>query len=687
MGFVVGESVGPYKITEYIAQGGMATIFKAYQATLDRYVALKVIHPALKEDQSFVARLKREAAIIAKLSHPNIVSVYDFGGADGMPYLVLQFVEGKTLKDVLREGNLSPQQILNIVRPVAAALAYAHEHGVLHRDVKPSNILINGEGRVFLTDFGLARIVQSSESTLSQDLMVGSPQYISPEQARGENVGVGTDIYSLGVVMYEMFTGRVPFQGDTPYATILAHIGNPPPPPRSINPQIRPVIEQVLLKALAKEPKDRYRSMREMSKAFENAVKGPRDDEFFAPPLQSDQISMSGAAARISSQINDVTHNRRLPLLPIAGVVGIFLVLCLIIGFWIFSQSSFATSPVATTNVANATTLPKATVTVITLPPPTSVPPTFTLLPTVVPTTAPTTPAPASPTLAPPTATVPRPTATVAAPATPVAPRGRIAYSVGSGDIAEQHSIRLANADGSNPQKIMDLALWPSISPDGNMLAYYRMKDEGIYVSNLDGGNPRKVIPGETCCVQWSRDGKRLAYFAGKLKLGGSIFIVNIDGTNNTEITRGFNPSWSPDGTKLAYANCEANTCGIHIYDLVNKVSATLTRDDGQNPQWSPQGNKIVYQASAGGGLNVFVINADGSESSKKQLTFGKGNDGQPTWSNDGNFIFWRSDQGGTAWGIFSMRADGSDKKLLINNVPPDTSERWGGRESLSAGP
>ncbi|HEX7593566.1 MAG TPA: serine/threonine-protein kinase, partial [Anaerolineae bacterium] len=157
MGFAVGESVGPYKIVEYIGQGGMATIFKAHQTSLDRFVALKVIHPALKEDPAFLNRLNREASIIAKLNHPNIVTVYDFSHFEGVPFLVLRFIDGKTLKAVLQQQKLSTQQILKIIRPVADALAYAHSRGVLHRDVKPSNILIDNEGHVFLTDFGLAR--------------------------------------------------------------------------------------------------------------------------------------------------------------------------------------------------------------------------------------------------------------------------------------------------------------------------------------------------------------------------------------------------------------------------------------------------------------------------------------------------------------------------------------------------
>ncbi len=228
------------------------------------------------------------------------------------------------------------------------------------------------------------------------------------------------------------------------------------------------------------------------------------------------------------------------------------------------------------------------------------------------------------------------------------------------------------------------MGLWPALSPDGKQIAYYRLKDEGIYVANSDGGNAHRIAVGETCCVQWSRDSKRLLYVEGKLKIGDiRVKIATLDGTMIAELLPGaFNPTWSPDGNRIDYAGTKPNTssAGLYVFDVNTKESKMITTDSGGNPQWSPQGDRIVYQA---GSPNVYVVNPDGT--GLKQLTFGKSNDGQPTWSSDGNFIFWRSDQDGKGWAIYVMRADGSDKRLLINNTPPD-ADRWG-RESLSAGP
>ena len=273
MPFAIGEAVGPYRIVEKLGQGGMATVFKAYHPALDRYVALKVLHPAFREDPQFLARFQREARIVAKLDHPNIVPIYDFAEHRGHPYLVMRFIEGETLKARLRKGPLSLDEVWRVMRAVGDALSYAHKRGVLHRDIKPSNVILTPEGHVYLTDFGLARMAQAGESTLSRDMMVGTPQYISPEQAKGEtNLDARIDIYSLGVVLYELLVGRVPFQGDTPYAVIHDHIFTPLPMPRDLKPDLPESLERVLLKALAKDPDDRFQTVNEMVKAFEAAL-------------------------------------------------------------------------------------------------------------------------------------------------------------------------------------------------------------------------------------------------------------------------------------------------------------------------------------------------------------------------------------------------------------------------------
>ena len=272
MPFVVGENVGPYRITKKLGVGGMATVWKAYHPALDRYVAIKVLHPSFKEDPQFAARFQREARIVAKLTHPQIVPIYDFSEHEGMSYLVMRFIEGRTLKAVLKEGPLSLDRVLETLEPAGEALAYAHEQGVLHRDIKPSNFIITAEGEVFLTDFGLARMAETTDSTLSRDMLVGTPQYISPEQVRGEKLDAGTDIYSLGVVLFEMLTGKVRYDADTPYAVIHDHIFSPLPVPTEFNPDIPEDVERVVLKALAKDRKDRFESVREMVSALRGAV-------------------------------------------------------------------------------------------------------------------------------------------------------------------------------------------------------------------------------------------------------------------------------------------------------------------------------------------------------------------------------------------------------------------------------
>jgi serine/threonine protein kinase len=278
MPFVIGENVGPYRLIEKLGKGGMATVFKAYHPSLDRYVAIKALHPAFMEHPGFIDRFEREAKVVAKLEHPNIVPIYDFSEHEDRPYLVLKYVRGETLKARLEKSKLTYKESRQIFRVISSALGYAHQEGVLHRDIKPSNVLMDKNGGIFLADFGLARIAETSQTTLSGQMMMGTPHYISPEQAKGlGDLDSGTDIYSLGVMMYELLVGDVPYQADTPFSVIHDHIYSPLPLPKDINPDLTDDIQRALLKALAKKREDRYKDMTEMMsvflKAFDSLIK------------------------------------------------------------------------------------------------------------------------------------------------------------------------------------------------------------------------------------------------------------------------------------------------------------------------------------------------------------------------------------------------------------------------------
>lgn len=273
MPFQIGENVGPYRLIAKLGKGGMATVFKAYHPSLDRYVAIKALHPAFMEHPGFIDRFEREAKVVAKLDHPSIVPIYDFSEHEDRPYLVLKYVQGETLKARLGKSRVTYREARQIFRVISSALAYAHQRGVLHRDVKPSNVLMEEGGQMYLADFGLARIAETSQTTLSGQMMMGTPHYISPEQAKGlGGLDEGTDIYSLGVMMYELLVGEVPFQADTPFSVIHDHIYSPLPIPSEMNPDLHPDVEKAILKALAKKREDRYQDVPEMMGVFLQAL-------------------------------------------------------------------------------------------------------------------------------------------------------------------------------------------------------------------------------------------------------------------------------------------------------------------------------------------------------------------------------------------------------------------------------
>lgn len=269
-----GQMLGPYRIINQIGKGGMATVYKAYQPSVDRYVAVKVLPSQLAESKEFATRFQQEARIIAKLEHPHILPVFDYGESDGIAYFVMRYLEAGTLKDkMVAHRPLPLNEIDRIFTQLTDALSYAHSFGIIHRDLKPANALIDSHGNIFLTDFGIAKLLESASPRLTQtDAIMGTPAYISPEQAQAGTVDQRSDIYSLGIILYEMVTGRVPFAADTPLAIILKHISDPLPLPSLIKSDIPASIEQVILKALAKDPKDRFATAAEFLSAWKHAL-------------------------------------------------------------------------------------------------------------------------------------------------------------------------------------------------------------------------------------------------------------------------------------------------------------------------------------------------------------------------------------------------------------------------------
>jgi tRNA A-37 threonylcarbamoyl transferase component Bud32 len=284
---LTGTTLGSYRVLNVLGQGGMAVVYKGYQPSLDRYVAVKVMSRHLGDDQLFLDRFQREAASVAQLRHQNLVQMFDFGVQKEISYMVMEYIDGETLKSRMAHcqeqgGRLSLPEVVEVIHDVAAALDYAHAHGIVHRDVKPANVMLRREERLarltgaspftaVLTDFGVARMLEGLQLT-GDGATIGTPDYMSPEQARGEPAQTASDIYSLGIVLYEMLTGQLPFTADTPVAVLFQHIQAEPPSVTLVVPELPRALEWVLLQALAKRPEDRFATAGKMAGALAGAV-------------------------------------------------------------------------------------------------------------------------------------------------------------------------------------------------------------------------------------------------------------------------------------------------------------------------------------------------------------------------------------------------------------------------------
>jgi beta-lactam-binding protein with PASTA domain/predicted Ser/Thr protein kinase len=341
---VLGER---YEIGGVLGRGGMAEVHRGRDLRLGREVAVKVLRSDLARDPSFQVRFRREAQASASLNHPAIVAVYDTGedrtATGATPYIVMEYVEGETLRDVLRrEGPLDPQRAMSLAADICGALDFSHRNGIVHRDVKPGNVMITPQGSVKVMDFGIARAVSDSAATMtSTAAVIGTAQYLSPEQARGEGVDARSDVYSLGCLLYELVTGAPPFTGDSPVAVAYQHVREDPRLPSSINPAIPPELDAILMKAMSKNPANRYQSAADMRNDLLRAVAGQRVE---ATPVMGDEEKTAiiggpvGAYGYGDDRWDDDEHERRrrrriitivtlLGLLLLAGAIALALVI------------------------------------------------------------------------------------------------------------------------------------------------------------------------------------------------------------------------------------------------------------------------------------------------------------------------------------------------------------------------
>lgn len=348
---------GRYELIEKIGAGGMAIVYKARCHLLNRYVAVKILRPELVEDENFVKRFKRESQAAASLSHPNIVNVYDVGQEDGIYYIVMEYVCGKTLKDYVREkGKLDSREAIKIALQIAAALEHAHKNGIVHRDIKPQNILIGDDYTVKVADFGIARAVTSTTITLAGSNVVGSVHYFSPEQARGGYTDAKSDIYSLGIVLYEMVTGTLPFEGDTAVSVAIKHIQEKVKPPGEINPGIYKSLQDIIQKAIEKQPERRYQSAGQMIEDLKRALEEPNGD-FVVPNYDSDAPTqvikpIKDEIVEPDSSPNESKKKPWLKILLIAIPSIIVMILAFFIGARIF-ENNFVSQEIEVPDIEN----------------------------------------------------------------------------------------------------------------------------------------------------------------------------------------------------------------------------------------------------------------------------------------------------------------------------------------------
>jgi serine/threonine protein kinase/Tol biopolymer transport system component len=634
---LTGQTLGQYHIQMVLGKGGMSTVYMAHQPSMDRTVAIKVLPRAFLHDDTFLIRFQTEARTIAKLEHLHILPVYDVGEDQGIPYIVMRYLTGGTLADLIETRLPNMSTVIRIVEQIADALDYAHAHNIIHRDMKPSNILLDSSGNAYLADFGIARVAEQAAS-LTGSRVIGTPPYIAPEMIRkGEEVTHSADIYALGSITFEMLTGDPPYVDDDPTKVLMAHVLEPVPSVRSFDPNISPEVDAVVQRCLAKNPYGRYDTASEFATALAKAnqpgqVRTAPSEEATVPveaarpapppaPQPREPRKKEASTADVPIEAEEARPRLNTGCLLVGAVILAVIGAVMIAAYMITGGD------------------PGSLLSLMT-PLPTRTP-----QPTVTPTPSedeeePTPSAESGDTSS--SGLLPPPTS-----------GARLAFASNrDGD----YEIFVIEVDGSNLLQLTDnnaADFDPAWSPDGSQIVFASATDGDaeIKIMNADGSNPQPITANgaDDTDPAWSPDGELIA-FSSDRDGDFEIYVMRPDGSDERQLTfnsvNDYTPSWSPSGARIAYYSKSGGNSDLYVLDAIGgqPYQLTTTSELERWPDWSPDGLRIVYTSAVGlpeGSRAVFVIDLAGGE--PIQLTPGENCDDDPVWSLDGTRIAFDS--------------------------------------------
>ncbi|MHB8625581.1 MAG: protein kinase domain-containing protein [Aggregatilineales bacterium] len=731
---LTGQTLGQYELRELLGSGGMGAVYRGYQASLKRVVAVKVLPLGLSSQPGYLERFEREATTSASLEHAHIVPVYDYGTQNNVSYIVMRLLTGGSLSDrmaqMTREGKPLPSlgEISELLKQLASALDYAHNQGVIHRDIKPSNVMFDNHGTAYLVDFGIAKLADSTGSSLTgTGMTVGTPSYMPPEQWQGEPVTPASDQYALGVVIYNLVTGHLPFEAPTPFVLMHKHVNEPPTPPSAFRADLPEAVGLVIGRVLSKAPADRFPTVTAFAQAFERGIQGrigeptglfsaapstkisalpptplPASKPAMTPPTagltagRTGMPSPGGTPTALPTATVPVNGSRRSNSVLIGGAVGLA-VLALLIGAalviipqlsknttastaTLVAQVNTLATTQATTQTVQATTVVVAVFTLTATPTNTNTPllPTYTPTPTITKTSRPptnTATSTASHTSA------PTRTATIA-PSHTSAPTA--SATVATLAPTKTNIVVVATIPATaTPTKTATSSGAIGLALSGTIVFVSDRNAHNTLVQLTIGSNipPTPLIDEQTVDgpSAWSPDGKQIAFVSYR---DGFNRLYVMDSSNSSQarlLTPNLidvrDPAWSPDGTTIAFDNSG------QIW-LVNADGSSRAHRAAQGylPTWAPDGKQIVYVQSASG-QHLFVMNADGSNPTRLSRT--QDNDSEPAWSPDGKTIAFTS-QRSTGDGLYLMDADGSNVRRLTLTATKGTFNIIGSNSTWS---